>query len=395
MTEQPLTLRLARPDDASIVMRLAQLDSSRPPSGPVLLAVVGSEPVAALGVDTGSVVADPFRRPPRRRRHASPARETAGGCLTVATISLTLATMPDAVAAVRAFNRFYTPRVGVLGPRYLGTPHTLAEARVLFELGQAERLEVGELRRRMAIDAGHLSRVLARLDRQGLVARERSPYDGRRRLARLTGAGAEAFAALDRRATEDAAGRLSPLGDAERRRLVGALGEVRRLLDAAEPAPEVVLRAPRPGDLGWIVQRHGELYSEEYGWDASFEALVARIVADYAGRHDPAREVAWIAEAGGERAGCVLCVRAGDAVAQLRLLLVEPRARGLGIGARLVDECIAFARRSGYRELTLWTNDVLVHARRIYERAGFALIAEEPHHSFGHDLVGQTWSRPL
>jgi DNA-binding MarR family transcriptional regulator/GNAT superfamily N-acetyltransferase len=303
--------------------------------------------------------------------------------------------MPDAVAAVRAFTRFYTPRVGVLGPRYLGTPHTVAEARVLFELGHAEQLEVGELRRRMAIDAGHLSRLLARLDAQGLVARERSAADGRRRLAGLTPAGAEAFALLDRRSAEDTAGRLAGLGEAERSRLVAALAEVRRLLDPGESRRDVVLRAPRPGDLGWIVQRHGELYAEEFGWDAEFETLVARIVADYAAAHDPEREAAWIAEAGGERAGCVLCVDAGDAVAKLRLLLVEPRARGLGIGARLVDECIAFARRAGYRELTLWTNDVLVAARRIYERAGFALTGEEPHHSFGHDLVSQTWSRPL
>jgi DNA-binding MarR family transcriptional regulator/N-acetylglutamate synthase-like GNAT family acetyltransferase len=302
--------------------------------------------------------------------------------------------MSGTVAAMRAFDRFYTSELGVLGPGFLRTPHTLAEARVLFELGQAERLEVAELRRRMAIDAGHLSRLLARLERQGLVERERSPSDGRRRLARLTDAGSAAFATLDRRSSERTAARLDGLGDSDRRRLARALAEVTRLLggDGGGPA---VLRAPRAGDLGWIVQRHGELYAEEYGWDTSFEALVARIVAEFAVSHDPAREAAWIVELDGAPAGCVLCVRSGEAVAQLRLLLVEPRARGLGLGARMVEECVAFARQAGYRELTLWTNDVLVQARRIYERAGFELVAEEPHRSFGRELVGQTWSRPL
>jgi DNA-binding MarR family transcriptional regulator/GNAT superfamily N-acetyltransferase len=305
--------------------------------------------------------------------------------------------MPDTVAAVRAFNRFYTSELGVLEPGFLRTPHTLAEARVLFELGQGERLEVTELRQRMAIDAGHLSRLLARLERQGLVQRERSTADGRRRLARLTDAGRDAFTMLDRRSAEQTAARLDTLADEDRRRLAGALGEVRRLLEPAAAPPTLLLRPPRPGDLGWIVRRHGELYAAEYGWDASFEALVARIVADYAEQPDPAREAAWIAELDEQPAGCLLCVRSRDdaAVAKLRLLLVEPRARGFGLGRRLVDECIAFARRAGYREMTLWTNDVLTHARRIYERAGFTLVAEEPHHSFGHDLVSQTWSRPL
>ncbi len=304
--------------------------------------------------------------------------------------------MSEAVAALRAFNRFYTGHLGILGPGYLSTPHTLAEARVLFELGQEEQIEVSALRERMRIDAGHLSRLLARLERRGLVARERSAADARRQLARLTPAGEADFALLDRRSAEETGARLDGLGDAERRRLVAALAEVRRLLEPAAAAPAVVLRPPRAGDLGWIVARHGQLYAEEHGWDAGFEALVARIVADYAEDHDPAREAAWIAEVDAQPAGCVLCVRGdGDGVAKLRLLLVEPRARGLGLGARLVDECIAFARRAGYRELTLWTNDPLVHARRIYEPAGFTLVAEAPHRSFGHDLVGQTWSLAL
>jgi DNA-binding MarR family transcriptional regulator/GNAT superfamily N-acetyltransferase len=301
----------------------------------------------------------------------------------------------DPVAAVRAFNRFYTSRIGVLERGLVGTPHTLAEARVLYELAQADRLEVGDLRRRMAIDAGHLSRLLARLERQGLVARERSPADGRRQLARLTAAGTGAFATLDRGSAAATEERLAGLGADQRARLVAALAEVRRLLERDAGPPAVVLRAPRAGELGWIVQRHGALYSAEYGWNAEFEALVARIVADFASDADPAREAAWIAEVDGEPAGCVLCVREDTRTAKLRLLLVEPRARGLGLGTRLVEECLAFARRAGYREIVLWTNDVLVAARRIYERAGFDLIASEPHRSFGHDLVSQTWRRKL
>ena len=300
----------------------------------------------------------------------------------------------DDVAAVRDFNRFYTRSIGVLGPGLLRTDHSLTEARVLYELGQGDRTEVTDLRRRMGIDGGHLSRVLARLERKGLVARERTPTDARRQRARLTGAGADAFATLDRRSGDETAERLAALDAAGQRRLLSALAEVRRLLDPEASAPAAVLRPPRPGELGWVVQRHGEIYAQEYGWDASFETLVAGIVAGYAASSDAAREAAWIAEVDGAPAGCVFCMRKDDATAQLRLLLVEPRARGLGLGARLVAECLAFARAARYRELMLWTNHPLVHARRIYERAGFALVSEEPHRSFGHDLVGQVWSRP-
>ncbi len=301
----------------------------------------------------------------------------------------------DAVTALRAFNRFYTGHLGMLGPGFLSTPHTLAEARVLFELAQEEQIEVAVLRERMRIDAGHLSRLLARLEHRGLVARERSAADGRRQLARLTPAGEADFALLDRRSADETGERLSGLDDAERRRLVAALAEVRQLLEPVPAARAVVIRPPHAGDLGWVVERHGRIYADEYGWDASFEALVAQIVAGFAAEHDPAREAAWIAEVDGQPAGCVFCVRQDDDVAKLRLLLVEARARGLGLGARLVDECIRFARQAGYRELTLWTNDTLVHARAVYERAGFRLVAEEPHHSFGHELVSQTWSLAL
>jgi DNA-binding MarR family transcriptional regulator/GNAT superfamily N-acetyltransferase len=306
--------------------------------------------------------------------------------------------MPDAVEAVRSFNRFYTSELGVLGPGYLRTGHTLGEARVLFELGRGGALEVVELRARMAIDAGHLSRLLARLERRGLLRRSVSPADARRRIAELTPAGMRDFELLDARSRDETARRLATLAATDRARLVGALADVRGLLGGGEDhatAPPVALREPRPGDLGWIVSRHGELYALEYGWDGSFEVLVARIVADFATTADP-RSAAWIADVGGAPAGCVLCVPGERPdVARLRLLLVEPRARGLGLGTRLVDAVIGFARGAGYRELTLWTNSVLHAARRIYERAGFALVDEDPHHSFGHDLVGQTWTRAL
>ena len=247
----------------------------------------------------------------------------------------------------------------------------------------------------MDIDAGFLSRLLARLQAHGLVARERSTDDARRQRVRLTDEGAAAFAELDRRSAEEIGAVLDALPEDDQKRLVAAMQTVHDVLTQAPPPAGFVLRSPAPGDLGWIVQRHGALYAQQYGWDESFEALVARIVADYAESHDPRREAAWIAEVGGEPAGCVLCVRREDDVAQLRLLLVDPRARGRGIGARLVDECLRFARRAGYTRITLWTNDVLHEARRIYERAGFALVEAAPHHSFGHDLVEQTWARDL
>jgi DNA-binding MarR family transcriptional regulator/GNAT superfamily N-acetyltransferase len=306
--------------------------------------------------------------------------------------------MPDdRVAAVRAFNRFYTARIGVLRDGLLRTPHSLTEARVLYELGQREVTEVADLRREMDIDAGFLSRLLARLQRDGLVARERSTDDARRQRVRLTDDGRAAFAELDRRSAEEVGAVLEALCDDDQRRLTSAMDTVRDLLaDAPAPAPGgFVLRAPHPGDLGWIVQAHGALYAEQYGWDDSFEALVARIVADYAQDHDPRREAAWIAEVDGEPAGCVLCVRRDDDTAQLRLLLVHPRARGRGIGGRLIEECLRFANRAGYERITLWTNDVLHEARRLYERAGFELLESAPHHSFGHDLVEQTWARDL
>jgi DNA-binding MarR family transcriptional regulator/GNAT superfamily N-acetyltransferase len=303
--------------------------------------------------------------------------------------------MSTDVAAIRAFNRFYTARIGALRDGLLATPHPLPEARVLYELGQREATDVVALRSILELDAGYLSRLLGRLEEQGLVGRERSPDDGRRQRVALTAAGREAYTTLDARSSAEIATLLDGLRDEDRQRLRAAMETVREVLDGApRPAP-FVLRAPRAGEYGWVVQRHGALYAEEYGWDASFEALVARVVAEYAENHDPAREAAWIAEVAGRPVGSVFCVRRDDRTAKLRLLLVEPSARGMGIGAALIDECVRFARAAGYGEIVLWTNDVLTGARRIYERAGFALVSAEPHRSFGHDLVGEEWALAL
>jgi DNA-binding MarR family transcriptional regulator/GNAT superfamily N-acetyltransferase len=302
----------------------------------------------------------------------------------------------ERVAAVRAFNRFYTSVIGVLTEGLLDSPYSLTEARVIFELAQADLTEVGDLKSSLNVDAGYLSRILARFVDQGIVTRERSTTDGRRQVVRLSPAGRAAFGKLDGRSASQVRDLLSGLGDEQQVRLVEAMAEIRRLLES-RPARsgELELRAPRPGDLGWVVNRHGALYAQEYGWDETFEALVARIVGEYVEKRDAGREAAWIADVDGRSSGCVFCVKRDEDVAQLRLLLVEPEARGRGVGGKLVDRCLEFARSAGYREIVLWTNDVLVDARRIYQRAGFELREEEPHHSFGHDLVGQYWGRPL
>jgi DNA-binding MarR family transcriptional regulator/GNAT superfamily N-acetyltransferase len=305
--------------------------------------------------------------------------------------------LDDRVGEVRAFSRFFTTVIGLLDEGLLKSPYSLTEARVIFELAQADAVEVVELRRTLGLDAGYLSRMLARFESDGLVRRERSGTDARRQVIQLTAAGRDVFAMLDSRSAVQVGRLLAALPSREQRRLVEAMGTVRQLLsDDVSAEPEVVLRPLRPGDLGWVVSRHGTVYAQEYGWDQTFEALVARIVADYVDGRDHGREDAWIAELAGEPVGCVFCVHGDDErTAKLRLLLVEPSARGHGIGARLVDECIAFARSVGYARLTLWTNDVLTAARRIYQRAGFELVEEEKHRSFGHDLVGQYWRLDL
>lgn len=309
-----------------------------------------------------------------------------------------MVTRTDDVRRVREFNRFWTRVIGVLDAGLAGTVYSLTEARVLYELAHRGDTEVADLRRDLGLDAGYLSRILARLAEAGLAERERSSTDTRRQVVRLTPAGQDAFAELEERQVGAVRELLDPLDDGRRDALVAAMRQVRRQFDDNRSgAPSVVLRAPAPGDLGWVVSRHGAVYAAEYGWDLTFEALVARIVADFAGTPEP-RAAGWIAEVDGERAGCVFCVPSADdpdGTACLRLLLVEPSARGAGLGARLAEECLRFARRSGYRRITLWTNDVLSAARRIYQKAGFQLDDENPHHSFGADLVGQTWSRAL
>jgi DNA-binding MarR family transcriptional regulator/GNAT superfamily N-acetyltransferase len=301
------------------------------------------------------------------------------------------AAAPETVNTVRSFNRFYTRVIGLLNEGLLQTPYSLSEARVIFELGKGDATEVVALRRELGLDAGYLSRVLSRLESEGLVRRTRLQTDARRQTARLTPKGRKAFRELDRRSANEVGRLLERLSNEEQARLMAAMTNIRRVLEGSPRPLAYVLRSPRAGDFGWVVSRHGVVYAQEYGWDHSFEALVARIVADYVDHRDIVREEAWIAELDGEPVGCVFCVRKDDSTAQLRLMLVEPRARGMGIGTRLCQECIRFARSVGYEQIMLWTNDVLVDARRIYERLGFRLGEEGSHHSFGHDLVGQNW----
>ena len=300
-----------------------------------------------------------------------------------------------AVAAVRGFNRFYTNVIGLLRGKYLDTPYSLTEARLLFELAQRDTSEAADLRRTADIDPGYLSRILARFESDRLIARQRSAADGRRQVIQLTGGGRQVVAGLDARSAEQTRGMLAGLSDDARRRLLDAMRVITGTLTGSPQPRGYLLRAPRPGDMGWVVQRNAAVYAAEFGWDDSYEALVARIVADYVDHRDPDAEAAWIAEVDGAPAGCVFCVRENTDTARLRLLLVEPWARGLGIGSRLVDEVLRFARQAGYAQITLWTNDVLADARRLYQRAGFTLDDESRHHSFGKDLTSQNWSRPL
>jgi len=300
------------------------------------------------------------------------------------------------VGAVRRFNRFWIRQIGVLREGYLESSFSLTEVRVLYELAHREETTASELGEELGLDAGYLSRVLRGFEKHGLIHKRPSEADGRRRLLRLTERGREAFAPLEARSCNDIGAMLGSLSVAEQERLVGAMRTIEELLSARpDPAVPYLLRPHWPGDMGWVVHRHGVLYAREYGWDERFEALVAEIVAQFIQQYDPRRERCWIAERDDEIVGCVLLVRESEEIAKLRLLLVEPKARGLGIGSRLVEECIRFARQAGYRKITLWTNDVLSSARRIYEGMGFRLVREEPHHSFGHDLVGQTWELML
>jgi DNA-binding MarR family transcriptional regulator/N-acetylglutamate synthase-like GNAT family acetyltransferase len=300
------------------------------------------------------------------------------------------------VAAVRRFNRFYTRQIGLLDEGYLKSPFSLSEVRVLYELAHQDRPTAAGLSRELGLDPGYLSRVLRSFEKRRLVSRTRSEADGRQSHLGLTARGQAAFAPLERRSHQEIGEIVGALPAPEQIRLVEAMHVIESIL-GARPSREVpyIIRPPQPGDLGWVVHRHGALYAQEYGWDESFEALVAEIAAKFVHGFDPKRERAWIAEKNGEKVGSVLLVKHSKTVAKLRLLLVEPKARGLGIGERLVEECLRFARHAGYRKVTLWTNSVLRAARHIYEKAGFRLVDEEKHRSFGHDLVGETWERSL
>ncbi|MFJ9115495.1 GNAT family N-acetyltransferase [Streptomyces sp. NPDC102394] len=303
------------------------------------------------------------------------------------------------VQDIRAFNRFYTNVIGALDySRQLYTPYTLTESRVLYELAHSARTDAADLRAELSLDAGYLSRILNKFEEAGLIERTASPSDPRRRRVTLTAKGRETAALLAERADESVGALLATVPPDDRPRLGEAMRTVRTLLSDARPPTreDVLLREPGPGDLGWIVQRNAALYAAEYGWNTDYEGLVARIVADFAEDHDPHLERVWIAELDGRPVGCVMCVRdEAPGTARLRLLLVEPEARGLGIGDRLVRAVIDFARGVGYHELVLWTNDVLAAARRIYQRHGFVLAAEKPHRSFGKDLNGQDWRLDL
>jgi len=297
------------------------------------------------------------------------------------------------VQAVRRFNRFYTRQIGVLQDNWLGSAFSLPEARVLYELAHHDQPTATDIGRELGIDAGYLSRMLRSLDHRGFVRRTRSAADGRRAHLSLTRSGQSAFSRLNQQTESDVASRLRPLPAADQRRLVDAMQVIEGVLGAGSAAPTAyVLRPPRPGDYGWIVHRQAVLYAEEWGYNEAFEALVAEIVAAFVKELRPSRERCWIAEKDGEVVGSVFLVRKSDKVAKLRLLYVEPSARGCGIGARLIDECVRFARQAGYRKLTLWTQSELDAARRLYKKAGFVLTAKKTHDSFGRQgLVAETW----
>lgn len=301
----------------------------------------------------------------------------------------------ERIAAIRAFNRYYTQRIGVLDQGLYDSPFTLTQVRVLYEIAHREQPAASDLAATLGLDAGYLSRLIAGLERQGLVTRTPSSDDARRRELALTRKGAATVGALEASADHDAGALLGALAEDDQRRLVDAITTMRNGFGGGAAGEPATLREPRPGDLGWVVERHGALYAGEYGYSAAFEALVARIAADWLDGHDPACERGFIAERGGARLGCVFVVKKSPHVAKLRMLLIEPAARGLGLGRRLVDECVAFARAAGYRRMVLWTHSQLDAARHIYERAGFVRVASAPNRDFGRELVDETWELDL
>ena len=313
-----------------------------------------------------------------------------------------MATVQDAeqqIAAVRRFNRYYTRQIGVLRKTFLDSPYSLGEARVLYEIAINHSPTASEIARSLDLDAGYLSRVLRNFERRGLIRKRASPKDGRQSHLTLTPRGRKSFMPLDARSQRDTAAMLGKLAPAEQARLIAAMTAIETLLEGQiqEPKPQrrYTLRAPRPGDFGWIIKRNAELYAQDYGWVAPFEGVCAQIVADFVNKFDATRERGWIAEIDGENVGSLMLANDGDGVARLRLLLVEPRARGLGIGARLVDEAIRFARSAGYRKIALWTHSVLTAARHIYQGAGFKLMRSEEHQNWGQPVVSEHWDLDL
>jgi len=300
------------------------------------------------------------------------------------------------IASVRAFNRFYTRKLGVLGQHLSKSPFSLSEARVLYELAHRDDLSAKEIGTDLGLDFGYLSRITQSFEESGLISRNALASDRRQYRLSLTAKGRQAFARLDRNSHDEVASMLAPLSVEDGSRLTEAMATIENLLEpqASERVP-FLLRSHRIGDIGWVISRHGAVYAQEYGWDISFEALVAEIAAQFIKSYDPAREHCWIAEVAGQPVGSIFLVKGSDEVAKLRLLLVEKKARGLGVGRALVDQCVRFARESGYKKITLWTQSILLAARGIYQQAGFRSVATEKHHSFGVDLVGETWELTL
>ncbi|HET7165117.1 MAG TPA: bifunctional helix-turn-helix transcriptional regulator/GNAT family N-acetyltransferase [Pseudolabrys sp.] len=306
----------------------------------------------------------------------------------------------QAIAAVRRFNRFYTRQIGVLRKTYLDSPYSLAEMRVLYEIAQSDHITATDVGRTLELDAGYLSRLLRNFEKRGLISRKTSAKDGRQSHLALTPRGRKLFGPMEQRSQQQAGSMLNALDAAQQDQIVAAMHAIETLLaGGAETKPgksRYILREPRTGDFGWIVSRHAELYAKEYGWIEPFEGLCAQIVADFVNNFDPRLERCWIAEINGENVGCVMLVKDGQpGVARLRLLLVDPKGRGLGLGTRLVDECVSFARTAGYKKITLWTHSILAAARRVYENAGFTLTSSEPRHTWGKDVVAEFWDLDL
>ncbi len=310
----------------------------------------------------------------------------------------------DRIATVRGFNRFYTRQIGVLRKTFLDSPYSLGEARVLYEIASRDAPTASEVGRALELDAGYLSRVLRNFEKRGLIRRTTSTSDARQSHLTLTPRGRKDFAPLERRSQHDIGAMLGRLSPDDQLRLIAAMNTIHALLGgtadaAAQDAPafdrRYILRTPRPGDFGWVVKRHAELYAQEYGWIEPFEGVCAQIVADFANKSDPQRERCWIAEMNGENVGCVFLAADSDTVARIRLLLVDPKARGLGLGARLVEECIGFARGAGYKKITLWTHSVLTAARHIYQKAGFTLSRSEERVSWSKPVVSEHWDLQL